>query len=200
LTTKKTKPDVFIIESLRFDDEEHSHGEGQFLAHILRLADRQYKYFYIRTKRELEEVLDKFEESGFRYLHISCHANQKGIALTLDHLTVGDLGDMLRPYIENRRVFFSACTLATDQLASALLRGTGCYSVIAPSESVRFDAAALFWASLYHLMFRNDKKAMKRDELAENLTALSSLFGIRMRFYSASSTATKGYREVTIAP
>ena len=182
MKSSKTKADVFVIESLTFDDEERSHGEGQFLSHILRLADHNYKYFYIRTKTELQEVLDRFESSRYRYLHISCHANRNGIALTLDDLTVSELGDILRPYIENRRVFFSACELATDRLASALLKESGCYSVIAPAEPVRFDAAALFWASLYHLMFRNDQTAMTRDDLAKNLKALSSVKGARIRF------------------
>ena len=194
----KTTPDVFIVESLTFEDEEHSHAEGEFLSHILRLAGRRYKYFYIRTRAELEEVLNQFHDSQFRYLHISCHANRGGVALTLDHLTVADLGEVLTPYLEHRRVFFSACELATRRLATALLRDSGCYSVIAPSQRVDFDAAALFWASMYHLMFKNDRRAMKRDDLARNLEALSALFRIQVRFFSKSASAPTGFREISI--
>lgn len=194
----KTTPDVFIIESLRFDDEEESRGEGKFLSHILRLSERRYKYYYIRTRSELEEVLDRFETSAFRYLHISCHANQNGIALTLDELSISELGAILQPYLEGRRVFFSACELATDRLARALLKGTGCYSVVAPSQTVNFDEAALFWASLYHLMFKGEKTVMKNADLAKNLEALSSVFGITVRYFTASREATRGFREVTL--
>jgi hypothetical protein len=145
-------------------------------------------------------VLDKFKTSGFRYLHISCHANSKGVALTLDHVSVVELGELLRPYLDKRRVFFSACELATDKLASALLRDSGCYSVIAPSETIGFDEAALFWASLYHLMFKDDRQVMKRDELVRHLNALSSVFGVKMRYFSSSRSHARGFREVTITP
>ena len=64
----------------------------------------------------------------------------------------------------------------TPELARALLKETGCYSVIGPSNAIRFDEAALFWASLYHLMFRNDETVMKRQELQRNLRALSAVF------------------------
>lgn len=194
----KTTPNVFIIESLRFDDEKERRAEGKFLSHILRLEGREFAYYYIRTKQELEEVLDRFETSGFRYLHISCHANNNGIALTLDDLTVGELGELLRPYLDKRRVFFSACELATERLARELLTETLCYSVVAPAQGVEFGQAALFWASLYHLMFREEKKEMKRAELSRNLSALSTLFALKIRFFSKSSSTKKGFREVTL--
>src|SRR5690242_6588166 len=116
----KTTPDVFIIESLRFSDEKHRRFAGSFLSHILRLAERRVQYYYIRTRAEFEELLDRFADSGFRYLHISCHANRNGIGLTLDDLSVVDLGALLGSTLEKRRVFFSACELATDRLAKAL--------------------------------------------------------------------------------
>jgi hypothetical protein len=194
----KSSPDVFIIESLNFEDEEAARGEGTFLAHILKLAGRQHKYFYIRTRAELEEVLDRFDDSGFRYLHISCHADPKGIALTLDHLSLSELGRILRPHLDNRRVFFSACELATKQLAGQLIRGTDCYSVIAPCQAIGFDEAALFWASLYHLMFKSDKLVMKRQDLTRNLRALSELFDVRVRYFSSDAATTQGFREITL--
>lgn len=194
----KTTPDVFIIESLAFDDEDEQRAEGRFLSHILRLEGRRYAYYYIRTKKELEEVLDRFQTSGFRYLHISCHANNNGVDLTLDPLRLKDLGEILRPYLDKRRVFFSACELATVRLAKELLTETDCYSVVAPAERVEFGQAALFWASLYHLMFRTDKKQMRRAELSKNLSSLSRVFGVKIRFFSKSSSATRGFREVTL--
>jgi hypothetical protein len=194
----KSTPDVFIVESLSFEDEEASRGEGTFLAHILKLAGRRHKYFYIRTRRELEEVLDRFEDSGFRYLHISCHADPNGIALTLDHLSTVELGEILRPYLDKRRVFFSACELGTRRLARELIRGSGCFSVVAPCRAIGFDDAALFWASLYHLMFRTETEVMKRNDLTRNLRALSDLFDVQMRYFSSEASAPEGFREVPL--
>ena len=70
-----THPDVFIIESLRFEDEKKELFEGRMISQILRLNDKKSEYYYIRTKRELKEVLDIFYDSKFRYLHISCHGS-----------------------------------------------------------------------------------------------------------------------------
>ena len=193
-----TTPDVFIIESLRFDDEKRQHCEGSFISHILRLADRRVQYYYIRTRTELEAVLDRFEDSAFRYLHISCHADRKGIELTLDDLDVDKLGALLSPYLENKRVFFSACNLVTPKLARALLKKTGCFSVIGPANAIKFDEAALFWASLYHRMFRNDSMVMKREELQRSLRALTAVFDVNVRYFSASKSAKDGFKQVSV--
>jgi hypothetical protein len=195
-----TTPNVFIIESLGFKDEDDGRTEGQFLAHILKLANRKVRYFYIRTRAELEEVLDRFEDSGFRYLHISCHADANGIALTLDNLTIGEIGQTIGSRLDKRRVFFSACGIATPRLAAALLKGTGCYSVIGPSDAISFDEAALYWASLYHFMFRNDAKVIKREDLRRHMKRLSTVFRLGMKFYAASSKSKSGYREIVIKP
>lgn len=198
MTLSRTTPDVFIIESLRFEDEDNGYTEGQFLSHILKLSERQVQYFYIRTRTELEAVLDRFEDSNFRYLHISCHANSSGLELTLDSLSVAEIGEVIGSCLDKRRVFFSACEIATPKLASRLLKGTGCYSVIGPSKTVGFDEAALYWASLYHFMFRNDAVVMKRDDLERNMARLSAVFNLGMKFYSASKKNSKGYAEVKI--
>jgi len=196
MKSKKTTPDVFIIESLRFEDESRGYTEGSFLAHILKLAERDVHYVYIRTRAELEEVLDQFEDSKFRYLHISCHANSKGMSLTLDNLSVQEIGSIIGPCLDRRRIFFSACKIATPALATALLKETGCYSVIGPSEKVRFDEAALYWASLYHFMFKNDAVVITREMLKESMQMLSTVFGLGMKFYAASKNNERGFVEV----
>ena len=193
----RTTPDVFIIESLRFEDEECDHPEGRFISHILKLADRQVRYYYIRTQAEFDEVLDRFEDSGFRYLHISCHADATGIALTLDHLSIADLAQVLGPRLQDRRLFFSACKIATPELAVALLKDTACFSVIGPSKAVRFDEAALFWASLYHLLFKAEATEVKQRDLKAAITKLSAVFDVEVRYFTAS-TNEDGYVEVSI--
>jgi len=194
----KTTPDVFIIESLGFEDEDDGYTEGQFLTHILKLANRQVRYFYIRTRAELEEVLDRFEDSSFRYLHISCHASKSGMDLTLDSLSVAEMGETIGSRLDKRRIFFSACNIATPDLASILLKGTGCYSLIGPSKRVGFDEAALYWASLYHFMFRSDATIIKRENLKRNMERLSAVFKLGMKFYAASKGRRKGYVEIEI--
>lgn len=194
----KTTPDVFIIESLRFKDEEAGYPEGHFLSHILRLSGRKVRYVYIRTRKEFEEVLDQFKDSNFRYLHLSCHSNKSGIALTLDNLSIDELGELLRPVIDKRRVFLSACELATPKLATALLKETDSYSVVGPSRTIDVDESALFWASVYHLMFKNEAKSMKQNDLRDRLAKAAALFNVKMRYFSKEKSAADGWKEISL--
>jgi hypothetical protein len=198
LAAMSSIPRVFIVESLRFSDEENDLFEGRFLSQMLTLSGAPGKYVYLRTKAELEEVLDQFEDSQFRYLHFSCHGNSKGIALTLDHLSFKELGELLAPCIKKRRVFFSSCKVANARLAEALLPGTECYSVIGPSKAIEFDRAAIFWASFYHLMLRDEAKSMKHSQLENITSSLQTLFGLHMRYFQASRAASTGFREVPL--
>jgi hypothetical protein len=78
-----TKFSLYIVESLAFDDEPRRRV-ARILRDILRLADHKVHYMYIRTKRELEEVMFQFQDSGSRYLHLSSHGDKANIELTLD--------------------------------------------------------------------------------------------------------------------
>src|SRR5260370_9447917 len=113
----KTKPRVFIIESLNFSDEEHDLFEGKIISPMLALRGCLSKYVYLRTKRELEEVMGQFEKSAYRYLHFSCHGNKNGIVLALDEMPFDRLGEMLAPRLKNKRVFFSSCEVMNEGLA-----------------------------------------------------------------------------------
>lgn len=71
-----SKPEVFIIESLELEDEKRNCFEGKILSQILYLSGKKSIYYYIRKKRELEEIVSEFHQSEYRYLHISCHGNE----------------------------------------------------------------------------------------------------------------------------
>jgi len=195
----ETTPHVFIIESLRLGDEKKERFEGRVLKHVLGLSGQKSAYYYIRTRRELEKMGGMFAKSGYRYLHISCHGNTTEMATTFDRISFPELGQILRPHLHRRRVFLSACEMATKKLADELLlHGSGCYSMIGPSEEVYFSDAALLWSSFYHLVFRTNDEVMKRRWVLKHLQSTSTLFGVRMNYFSASKT--KGVRATAVAP
>jgi len=130
----KTKPSVFIIESLRFKDEQRGNLEGHLLQQILHLSGKVAEYVYIRTAREFEEVLDHFYDSNYRYLHISCHGNDSEIALTLDTLDFSQFGRLTQPVLKNRRLFISACDVVNHKLASAVIPSSECQSIVGPKK------------------------------------------------------------------
>jgi hypothetical protein len=138
---------VFIIESVGFDDERDLRLEGGILSQILQLSEKQSEYFYIRTKKEFKAVLREFEASGMRYLHISCHGNRESLYTTLDEMSFTELGELLVPYLKQRRLFVSACEAVNRDLAAALMPDSGCYSIIGPAREVGFGDAAVMWAA-----------------------------------------------------
>lgn len=196
---KTTRPQVFIIESLKLDDEKKDRFEGRVLKQILALGGKESAYYYIRTRRELEEMVTLFAKSGFRYLHISCHGNTTEMATTFDRISFPELGRILRPHLRGRRIFLSACEMTTKKLADELLlHGSGCYSVIGPVEKVYFSDAALLWSSFYHLAFRTNDAVMKRKWVLAHLRSTATLFGVRLNYFSTSKA--RGVRATTVVP
>jgi hypothetical protein len=187
-TSAARDPSVFILESLTLDDERAERREGHLLYEMLHLADKPADYRYIRTKQELIAMLQQFDDSGKRYLHISCHGSDMGISLTLDDMPFAEFGKIVRPYLKDRRLFFSACSVATKELARSIMSREGCYSVIGPTNNVYFHDAAIMWAVFYHLVFKANRKAMNRDRVSAALQKVCNTFGTSVRYFSRTNT------------
>lgn len=198
MTAIRTEPELFIIESLTLDDEKAERQEGDIISRMLQLSGKTgTQYYYIRTVRELEEMIDLFDDSNYRYLHISCHADRNGMATTFDPVSYADLGKMLRPCLSNRRVFVSACQMANESFAKELLLDSGCYSLIGPKQDIAFGNAAAFWVSFYHLMFKANELKMKREILQRRITELSALYEEPINYFAVSRGKKQGFRRVT---
>lgn len=194
----KTKPSVFIIESLRFKDERSGHLEGQILQQILHLSGKEAEYVYIRTAKELEEVLDQFYDSNFRYLHISCHGNDREIALTLDTLKFAEFGEIVRPALKNRRLFVSACSVVNKTFAAAVIPSSQCQSIVGPGKDILFGDAAMMWAAFYHLVFKANADAMNLQAIRSALEKTRRAFGIPFKYFAKSESSSVGYKEHSI--
>ena len=193
----KTKPELFIIESLTLQDEKAERQEGDIISRILQLSGKtETQYYYIRTIRELGQIIDIFGKSKCRYLHISCHADRSGMSTTFDALVYSDLGKMLRPCLSNRRVFVSACQMASEGLAKELLPNSGCYSLIGPKKSIAFDSAAAFWISFYHLMFKADEQKMIQANLKRRIAELSELYEEPINYFASCENSERGFRRI----
>ncbi len=197
---KKTEPKVFIIESLRFADEKKKLHEGDVITKILMLSNIDCQYYYVRTKKEFEHVLNIFFESQYRYLHISCHGNTKknALVLSLDEITFDELAEMLSPNFQKKRLFLSACSLVNYKLAETVIPMTKCYSVIGPSKDIYFRDAVIMWASFYHLIFKKEFEKMTREEILLGLKKVSNMFSISLNYFSISKS--KGFKQDEIEP
>ena len=193
-----SQPEVFIIESLQFDDEEHNRFEGKVLSQILHLSNKKSLYFYIRTKAELKIVLNKFKGSGYRYLHISSHGSCRAMHTTIDDIPFAELQEMLCPVLGSRRLFLSACSMAQRNLAKPLLPKSKCYTIVGRRGTVDFSDATILWASFYHLMFKHEW-CMKDKAVEENVQKVASMFHVPMNYYWRGPTK-KGFESKIIKP
>ncbi|NKE04672.1 hypothetical protein [Mesobacillus selenatarsenatis] len=175
------KAGVFIIESLSLEDEEEKRFEGKIITEMLRMLDVEVNYKYIRTKEELKVMIKKFEESDFRYLHLSCHGNETGIGMTLDEYSFpfSEFSDMFEYENRHQRLFLSSCSAMNgDQIVTGMSE-TKFKSITGPLEEIRFTDSAAFWTSFYHLMFRDDE-VIKNRKLKDALEKLSNTFEVQM--------------------
>jgi hypothetical protein len=190
-TKLKTKKALFIIESLEYEDEK-TRREGRILQQVMRLSGADVKYIYIRTQQELGFALEQFRKSKYRYLHISCHGDRHSIAFTLDKtVPFEDLAAEIRPYLKGRRLFFSACSVVNDELATAILPKSGCYSIVGPRNRINFDDALLMWASFYHLAFRDNDDGLRGGKIRWMLRRIRHTFGIEFDYYRSDGGSYK---------
>ncbi len=194
-----TRLAVFIIESVKLEDEQSRRLEGEILKGILQLAEVPSEYWYIRTKKELQEILALFGDSNKRYLHISCHGNNRVLSTTFDRIDFPELRQLATPHIDGRRVFFSACEVVNRSLAAAILPGSGCLSIIGPKGRITFGDAAIMWASFYHLMFKLGRTSMKRQEIQRALRKVSTAFAVPLRYFGRRTKAP-GFSHLEIVP
>jgi len=195
---EKTKPFVFIIESLEFEDEEKRYFEGEIISRILNLSQIEHKYYYIRTRAEFEYLLDEFVNLNYRYLHISCHGNKNSIFTTFDEIKFKDLSLILGDKLDRKRLFLSSCLSTNEKLADEILPISDCFSIIGPDKKIYMDDAAIFWSSFYQVMFKKNPNAMNRENLESVLKDLKKLFKIPLRYFSTSKSSRKGWKEVKI--
>ena len=194
-----SKAAVFIIESLTLRDEEENRREGQIISQILNLGGVESKYYYIRTKKELEKMVKEFGKSNFRYLHLSCHGNKDLIKTTLDQIPFSELRDTLKPHLRDKRLFISACHVVNDNLAKTVIPSTKCLSIIGFGKQIDFNDAAIIWASFYHLMFKADPRKMERKEILRTLKNTARTFGVPINYFSISRKSP-GFKKKEIPP
>lgn len=197
-SVKGTKPNVFIIESLKFQDEESNYFEGQIISSILDFAGIEHRYYYIRTKAELVHLLEEFKNLNYRYLHISMHGNSTSLGTTLNELPFDELCFALENHLDKKRLFVSACSAVNKAFATKIFQLTDCYSIIGPHEDINMDDAAIFWASFYHLMFKQNKKSMKREVLKKTIENLVRAHSFPITYFSASRSSSKKFKEEII--
>ncbi len=175
-----TKYGVYIIESLRGDD----YFDGETLHEILELSHIPSIYKWADSIDELKSHLNDFNKSNYRYLHLSCHADETGIEINGDSITNSELQIFTKNILRNKRLFLSACKGANRDLASKIIVTNQAYSLIATPVNLRFDKSVLFWPSFYHTINEIDSRKMRRQHIIDVLKKCVDLFKVPINYYS----------------
>lgn len=179
-----TKPETFILESLEHDDENEARLDGKILYEVLKLHGKKPRYYYFRTQRELVEFAKIFRESGYRYLHLSCHGGQDIVQYTFGHSSYKDFASIFDKKLHNRRLFVSGCNLGNMNFASEIFAANGgMYSITAPTKKVYFHQSVSFWSAFYYMMHAWDESMMKKQRLSQVLTQLTTIFEMPLAHY-----------------
>ena len=194
---EKTEASVFLLESNSLSDEKIGDSEGDVLSKILHLSRVNTEYYYFRTKRELKKLLNEFQKSTFRYLHIACHGDSNGMATTFDELSFLELANLLEPFLHRRRVFFSACGMTNTSLARQVFSKSDCLSIMGPADNIYFGDAAVFWASFYTVMLSDEGSSMSHDRIVTNARILANAFSINLNYFGRKQFKIKGQRPFT---
>ena len=186
----RTEAEVYILESLTQENEDAGLFEGRALYETLRMAGKNPIYKYFRTIDELELLALMYRESGYRYLHISCHGDINKIHTTLDSITYLQFASIFDGLLRNRRLFMSACETG-NQLFSEIVaaKNKGMYSIAAPIDNIRFDQAYAIWTAFYTKAYLIDHKKMKTQYMYAAMQKLCKLFEVR--FHWSGYTAKK---------
>ncbi|MBL6447623.1 hypothetical protein JMN32_14995 [Fulvivirga sp. 29W222] len=176
---KRSKYGVFIIESLRKDD----YFDGENLSQILELSIIDNVYREVYSKEDFERALEEFQESKFRYLHFSCHADFEGFEINGDEITNLEISEMLKGKVKDKRVFLSACKGGNRNIATVAIANNDARSVIGTPIDLHFDKAALFWPAFYHVINMADKSKMNKRNLSHTLKKCVDLFHIPINYY-----------------
>jgi hypothetical protein len=180
----KPKYGVFIIESMDIVNEGNGKLDGWILKTILDLCDIENQYYYIRTKKELENIIEIFDESEYAFLHLACHGSESSLSLCYDDITFDELEDIIGETLYYRRLFLSACKAARFELAQHFIPKYYCLSVIGTPDNIDYDKAAVFWSSFYYLMYQMNKVSMPQTHLMPILENVTTSFKLRLNYFS----------------
>jgi hypothetical protein len=194
VNTKRATYGVFIIESLRSDDD----FDGDILHQILEMSGINARYREADTVEDFQRLIEEFKSSAFRYLHLSCHADRTGLEIGGEEVTNERLAELLTGGFDKKRLFMSACQGANRDLAKRVITESGAMSLIGTPVDLYFNKSVLFWPSFYHIINELDTGKMTRKMLIATLQKCTDLFGVPINYYSKIRQVPRAMRRLKI--
>lgn len=171
-----TRSDVFIIESLPETDPH----DGKILCDALKFSNKTPRYCSVQNSDEFENALLQFQDSNYRYLHISCHGERDRVSFadggwSDDRDFAGMFHSLSLPVV---RVFFSACLLGRKDFSEKIIRANSAiHSIVAPCPKVKFTLSLAFWIAFYTTIFDRDSDRMSIKNILDAVRSNTDHFG-----------------------
>jgi len=184
----KSVPKVFIIESLGANDVNNHRCDGKILEAQLQLIGEESVYRYVLNVSDLRNALCEFDESEFRFLHVSCHGDSAKAYLAANPAgeTYEEFSKCFSSKVALTRVTFAACKLGNKSFFEEFCRwNKGVQSLAAPMNDLPFQRSSLYWATYYTKLIeecRNSNNHIHRDFIESVVPQLSKVLNVSMRY------------------
>jgi hypothetical protein len=99
-------------------------------------------------------------------------------------MTTAEFAEIVGPALDDKRLFLSTCVASSQAMADAVFANGKCTSLAGPRGEINFDDSVILWTSFYHLMFKDNDKAMKREQIKQTLAKCALLVSEKMNFYT----------------
>lgn len=175
---------IFIIEGMEKDA-----SESPMLKKMLSLTkvNPLIKIKKVRSRADFKKAIQSFKNSDFKFLHISTHGGTNYLKFENDKIEIPEFVDIIGPVSTDRRIFLSACSFATFNMAKEIIPKYHCLSIIGSPDIVDVDKAAVFWTSFYFLIFKiHESKdvSINQEVFFKVFKKLTSAFEYNLEYFS----------------
>lgn len=158
------KSDLFIIEVLRPEDYARFGADGLHLVGQMQAMGFESHYARVYTFDDFKNAINRFKDFGFKWLHISCHGCENGIAFYDEEewkhgrykevvVSNHDFASALSKKTSLSRITISGCQLGNENfLKEMFVCNPGIHSIVAPIDSLQFIIAGPLWSAFYSLL------------------------------------------------
>lgn len=169
---------VFIIESVSYDDIYDKRREGEALQKILHLQGVESEYHEIATLEHLEKVIQQAGRESVKYVHFSGHGAAEGFCLTDGTFVTWQMLDEIAwPHLKGKCLCFSSCSVALGAEELFDYHKTFCNVIVAPTRKVGWSEALVAF-SIFYFRATNQYLTINQDVKAMNYATRAGTFKV----------------------
>ena len=195
------KSDLFIIEVLRPEDYACFAADGLQLVTQMQALGFDTRYVRAYTFDSFKTAVAQYQESGFKWLHLSCHGCDTGVEFYKKEpwvnckfepevITNDKVAKSFGKCLIHCRVTLSGCRTGNVDLTQKIFEcNKGLQSLVAPVDDLADDIVAPLWLSYYSLLikrsrskYEGDNVKITNEDIGEVVESVSKCFSVSLAF------------------